>query len=78
MFWMREESIWKRQDSNPRKYKILGVVYSHFQRFLCKKALKKQEILSKFLQKTYFDQHLGCAAPKRWSKYTTSEYQSYA
>ena len=23
----------------------------------------------------YFDQRLGCAAPKRWSKYTTREAQ---
>ena len=91
---------------------------SHFQRFCCKKPLKKLEICSKFQQKKFFlvctrtlvdwhfigkngrrqaalfitpqiscflkffctknaenghfDQQLECAAPKRWSKYTTN------
>ena len=42
---------------------------SHFQHFAAKnlkKTLKRQEICSKFQQKTgYFDQRLECAAPKR-------------
>ena len=35
---------------------------SHFQRLLCKKAKKKQEICCKFLPKTRFFKF----APKRW------------
>ena len=35
---------------------------SHFQRFLCKKAKKKQEICSKILQKTHFFKF----APECW------------
>ena len=45
-------------------------------RVFCKNLLKIS-CSSSFLQKTaendYFDQRLECAAPKRWSKYTTHE-----
>ena len=51
---------------------------SNFQRFLCKKAKKKQEtnlrnisFLQSFAANFYFNQRLECAAPKHWSKYTT-------
>ena len=31
-------------------------------------------LFHKNIKNAYFDQHLRCAAPKRWSKYTTSTY----
>ena len=36
------------------------------------KTMFFQEKMSKNAENDYFNQHLECAVPKRWSKYTTS------
>ena len=58
---------------NKTVYQRLGATQKNvfFARICCKFLAFLELFCRKNSENDYFDQHLECAAPKRWSKYTT-------